>query len=83
MSYPKRVGGAMSNLYIATRWEGEEAVRRMADNFTRPEVCPKPGCKGVRFIRTEEGYQCLNCFKIIYDRTVKHSSFWELRLPGL
>ena len=29
-------------------------------------VCPKPNCKGVVFIRHIDGWQCLNCNKIIY-----------------
>jgi ribosomal protein S27AE len=31
-----------------------------------PQVCPKPYCGGTSFLRHEEGWQCLNCMKIIY-----------------
>lgn len=31
-----------------------------------PTICPKPGCNGTRFTKHEEGWQCLNCFKVIY-----------------
>ena len=34
-----------------------------------PSGCSKPNCNGKRFIRHEDGWQCLNCMKIIY----KHS----------
>ena len=31
-----------------------------------PQVCPKPYCEGTSFLRHEEGWQCMNCMKIIY-----------------
>lgn len=31
-----------------------------------PKVCPKPNCHGTSFIPHEDGWQCLNCMKIIY-----------------
>ena len=31
-----------------------------------PKVCPKPECGGTSFIQHEDGWQCLNCMKIIY-----------------
>jgi len=31
-----------------------------------PQVCPKPYCYGATFIRHEDGWQCLNCMKVIY-----------------
>jgi hypothetical protein len=31
-----------------------------------PEICPKPFCHGTTFIIHEEGWQCLNCMKVIY-----------------
>jgi hypothetical protein len=40
-----------------------------------PEVCPKPFCHGTRFIVHEDGWQCLNCMKVIYryKRIVDHN----------
>jgi hypothetical protein len=32
-----------------------------------PEVCPKPGCRGTLFIPHEDGWQCFNCMKIMYQ----------------
>ena len=32
-----------------------------------PEVCTKPHCEGIVFLRHEDGWQCLNCMKIIYS----------------
>jgi ribosomal protein S27AE len=31
-----------------------------------PSVCTKPGCGGTVFIPHQDGWQCLNCMKIIY-----------------
>ena len=31
-----------------------------------PFVCTKPGCGGALFIKHEDGWQCLNCMKIMY-----------------
>jgi len=31
-----------------------------------PAVCPKPNCGCTNFIPHEDGWQCLNCMKIIY-----------------
>ena len=33
-----------------------------------PPVCPKPNCKGTSFVPHEDGWQCINCMKIIYDK---------------
>ena len=32
-----------------------------------PEVCTKPGCGGRVFLPHEDGWQCFNCMKIVYD----------------
>ena len=32
-----------------------------------PSVCPKPCCGNTSFVPHEDGWQCLNCMKIIYD----------------
>ncbi len=32
-----------------------------------PSVCPKPCCGSTSFVPHEDGWQCLNCMKIIYD----------------
>jgi len=39
-----------------------------------PSVCPRPGCGGTVYIPHEEGWQCLNCMKIIYR--ANHNS-WD------
>jgi len=31
-----------------------------------PPICPKPGCGCTIVIPHEDGWQCLNCMKIIY-----------------
>ena len=31
-----------------------------------PDKCPKPYCQSTRFVRHEDGWQCLNCMKVIY-----------------
>jgi hypothetical protein len=31
-----------------------------------PFICPKPYCNSTSFIPHEDGWQCLNCMKIIY-----------------
>jgi len=31
-----------------------------------PSKCPKPYCNSAIFIPHEDGWQCLNCMKIIY-----------------
>jgi len=36
-----------------------------------PPVCIKPGCQGTVFIPHEDGWQCLNCMKIIYKTNDK------------
>ena len=33
-----------------------------------PVICPKPYCGGTSFIPHEDGWQCLNCMKIIYNQ---------------
>lgn len=33
-----------------------------------PEVCPKPNCGNTVFVRDTDGWQCLNCMKIIYRK---------------
>ena len=64
----KMVNDKYTSLEIACRQYGEDQVRKMAKEFVVPEICPKPDCNGTRFIKHEDGYQCLNCFKIIYVR---------------
>ncbi|MFC2024395.1 hypothetical protein ACFLTJ_02295 [Chloroflexota bacterium] len=32
-----------------------------------PPVCPKPWCRSDYFIPHEDGWQCWNCMKIIYQ----------------
>jgi hypothetical protein len=32
-----------------------------------PSMCTKPGCSGTVFIPHEDGWQCFNCMKIIYQ----------------
>lgn len=32
-----------------------------------PAICPKPGCEGKLFIPHEDGWQCFNCMKILYQ----------------
>lgn len=41
-------------------------VPKMTHPPKSPSVCTKPNCKGSRFIFHEDGWQCLNCMKIIY-----------------
>lgn len=55
-----------TSLDVACHKQGEEQIKKMLDRFTKPEVCTKPNCGGTRFTRHEDGWQCLNCFKIIY-----------------
>jgi len=31
-----------------------------------PSICPKPCCGSTSFVPHEDGWQCLNCMKIIY-----------------
>jgi len=40
----------------------------LATRFTSkpPEICTKPYCHGTYFVKHEDGWQCLNCMKIIY-----------------
>ena len=40
-----------------------------------PRECPKPFCHGTTFIIHEDGWQCLNCMKVIYryKRVVDHN----------
>jgi ribosomal protein S27AE len=33
-----------------------------------PSKCPKPYCGGTAFTPHEDGWQCINCMKIIYDQ---------------
>ena len=33
-----------------------------------PQVCPKPNCGSTVFVRHTDGWQCLNCMKIIYRK---------------
>jgi ribosomal protein S27AE len=33
-----------------------------------PQVCPKPNCGNTVFARHTDGWQCLNCMKIIYRK---------------
>ncbi|MFO8143498.1 MAG: hypothetical protein R6T78_02345 [Dehalococcoidales bacterium] len=35
-----------------------------------PEVCTKPNCRSGVFIRHEDGWQCLNCMKVIYSSQI-------------
>jgi len=35
-----------------------------------PERCTKPNCNGTAFIRHEDGWQCINCMKVIYSSHV-------------
>jgi len=44
----------------------EPAVLETKFTFKPPEVCPKPSCYGTSFLGHEDGWQCLNCMKIIY-----------------
>lgn len=53
-----------TSAYLFYHWDGEEQARKLAKSFKTPEVCPK--CKYPKFIWHEDGYQCLNCFTIIY-----------------
>ena len=62
----KMVNEKYTSLEVACRKQGEEQIKKMLGKFALPEVCPKPGCGGTKFIRHEDGWQCLNCFKIIY-----------------
>ena len=39
-----------------------------------PQVCPKPNCECTIFIRHVDGWQCLNCMKIIYRKQLVISS---------
>ena len=43
-------------------------INRLATelNTECPDICPKPGCNGKRFLPHEDGWQCFNCMKIIY-----------------
>ena len=65
----KMVNDKYTSLDTACRWQGEEQLEKMAKKFILPEVCPKPGCNGTKFTKHEDGYQCLNCFKIIYVKS--------------
>jgi len=33
-----------------------------------PSICPKPYCGGTSFTPHEDGWQCTNCMKIIYNQ---------------
>jgi len=65
----KMVSDKYTSLDTACHWQGEEQLKNMAKEFILPEVCPKPGCNGTKFTKHEDGYQCLNCFKIIYVKS--------------
>ena len=52
----------------AVHYYGEQEIKKIAERMFAPKVCDKPGCNCTRFIPHEDGYQCLNCFKIIYTR---------------
>lgn len=62
----KVVGEKYSSVDVACHWYGEEQIKKMAKIFTEPEICPK--CTYSKFIQHEDGYQCINCFKIVYIR---------------
>ena len=62
------VNDTYTSLDTACHQYGEEQIKKMAEMLIEPMVCPKPDCGGIKFIKHEDGYQCLNCFKIIYVR---------------
>ena len=62
----KMVNAKYTSLDAACHQQGEKQLEKMLRDFMLPEKCPKSGCGGTRFIKHEDGYQCLNCFKIIY-----------------
>ena len=39
-----------------------------------PGICAKPGCGGQLFFKHEDGWQCLNCMKIMYKSNCRTSS---------
>ena len=65
----KMVDAIYTSLDTACHWQGEEQLKNMARDFILPEVCPKPGCNGTKFTKHEDGYHCLNCFKITYVKS--------------
>ena len=62
----KMVNDKYTSLDAACHQYGEEQIKKMAKALIEPVVCPKPNCSCNKFIKHEDGYQCLNCFKIIY-----------------
>ncbi|MEJ2046830.1 MAG: hypothetical protein P8X92_01810 [Dehalococcoidia bacterium] len=44
----------------------EPAVLETEFKSKPPEICTKPYCHGTSFVKHEDGWQCLNCMKIIY-----------------
>jgi hypothetical protein len=43
-----------------------EYLNKRSHSTKYPSACSKPHCNGNHFIRHEDGWQCLNCMKIIY-----------------
>lgn len=43
-----------------------EYSSKLSHSIKFPSSCSKPNCNGNHFIRHEDGWQCLNCMKIIY-----------------
>lgn len=66
---PKLVNEEYTSFEVACRKDGEEQIKKMLEKFLEPVVCPKPGCGCTKFLRHEDGWQCWNCFKIIYVRS--------------
>ena len=60
-----------TSLDMACHQCGERQIKKMLEKFVEPTVCPKPHCGGTKFVKHEDGYQCLNCFKIIYIKQKK------------
>ena len=68
-----------TSLDTACHKQGEEQIKKMLEEFILPEVCPKPNCGGTKFIKHEDGYQCLNCFKIIYVKQSRRNGHKKVR----
>ena len=62
----KMVNEEYPSLDAACHQYGEEQIKKMLERFAIPEVCTKPDCECTKFLRHEDGWQCWNCFKIIY-----------------
>ncbi len=45
---------------------GTNEAPKMTYSPQSPYICTKPNCEGIRFILHEDGWQCLNCMKIMY-----------------